>query len=193
MKRTTSTLAALAMGAFLFSSSNDAKALGPVDVEIAARAGLGSNPTDGTINPLGFGLGARGGVSIIGIYGGLSIIDYFGGSDSGVSAHALLYGLEGGYGIKLLDLITLRLTLGLGNAAFSTSGNVAGVDISQSKSYLYLEPGVTGLISLGSLFVGADLNALIFPSVDTIDRTTLAQTTKAETAVTAHAQVGFKF
>ena len=181
------------MGALVFSHSHDAKAIGPVDIEVAAKAGVGSNPGNGTINPLGFGLGARGGVSIIGIYAGLNIVNYFGGSDNGISEHALLYGLEGGYGIKLLDILTLRLQLGLGNANFKASGSAGPVTADASNSYLYLEPGVTGLVSLGSFFVGADLNALILPSVDTFDTTTLQQTTKAETAVTMHAQVGWKF
>ncbi len=37
--------------------------MAPLDFELAAKAGYGTNPYGWTLNPLGFGLGARGGVS----------------------------------------------------------------------------------------------------------------------------------
>jgi hypothetical protein len=59
---------------------------------------------------------------------------------------------------------------------------VANVSGSTSKSNLYLEPGVTGLVSLGGWFVGADLNLLFLPGMD-----------NTTTAFTLHGQVGLKF
>src|SRR5580692_6891662 len=81
------------------SFASDASALGPLDIEVAARLGVGTTPSNipsGATNPLGFGLGARAGVSIIGLYGGGSIDYYLGGSQGSESVHTLKYGLEGG-------------------------------------------------------------------------------------------------
>jgi hypothetical protein len=88
-----------------------------------------------------------------------------------------MYGGELGYGIKLLDLLTIRPQVGLGNATFSESGGGA----STSTSNWYLEPGVTGLIGLGLLYVGADANALFFPGL-----------ANSQAAFTLHAQIGIK-
>jgi hypothetical protein len=89
-----------------------------------------------------------------------------------------MYGGELGYGFKILDLLTIRPQVGIGNATFSESGGGQ----SQSTSNWYLEPGVTGLIGLGLLYVGADVNALLFPG--------LANT---NAAFSLHAQIGVKF
>jgi hypothetical protein len=90
-----------------------------------------------------------------------------------------MYGAEMGYGIKLVDLLTLRPQVGFGDATFSISG------VSQSTTYWYLEPGVVGLVDLGLLFVGADVNMLLIPS--------LYGTQAAQAAFTFHAQAGVKF
>src|ERR1019366_6022326 len=47
-----------------------------------AKAGVGTNPSSSPINPLGFGLGGRGGASFFGFYGGVDLMYYFGGSQS---------------------------------------------------------------------------------------------------------------
>jgi hypothetical protein len=52
--------------------------------------------------------------------------------------------------------------------------------VSAISNYFYLEPGVVGLVSLGVLFVGADVGALLLPMGPDI-------------ALTAHGQIGVTF
>ncbi len=199
MRSASISVAAFAFCAGTLMMTRDAHALGPVDLEVGAKVGMGTNPISdqngvSTPNPLGFGLGARGGVSFLGIYAGVQLMYYFGssqdetvlGSTFSAKDHSLLYGIEAGYGITLLDLLTIRPQLGIGNFTLtaSASGNAPGVSVggSQSNSNLYLEPGVTGIVSLGGWFVGADANLLFLPGSD--------YDTKA--AFTLHGQVGIK-
>ena len=190
----------LAVGAASFAFAADAHALGPLDLEVGARAGVGTTPggvPSGAPNPLGFGRGARAGVSIIGLYGGLSFMYYFGGSDNvqiplgtsvisaSESVHSLLYGVEGGYGSKFGPL-ALRGTVGVGNISTVFSYSGSGVSApSQTNNGLYIEPGVTGIVSLGMWFVGADANVLVLPSY--------AGGSSLEAAFTLHGQVGLTF
>jgi hypothetical protein len=202
MKSVSIFVAALAFGAGTFAMTRDAHALGPVGVEVGAKVGVASNPSSAPANstvspsnPLGFGIGGRAGVDIMGFYGGVSLMYYLGSSqnveEDGISAsvsqHTLMYGLELGYGVSLLDILTIRPQIGLGNATFSgsVSGSGNGVNISsgdESNSNLYLEPGVTGLIGLGLWYVGADVNVLFFPGLD-----------NSKASVSIHGQVGVKF
>jgi hypothetical protein len=190
--------AAFALCASTLMMSRDAHALGPVDLEIGAKAGVGTNPISSNNgqsapNPLGFGLGARGGVSFLGFYGGVSLMYYFGssqdasvpGESGSVSDHTLMYGIEAGYGFTLADILTIRPQIGIGNFTVTASDNVSGLvsgGASSSNSNLYLEPGVTGLISLGGWFVGADANLLFLPGSDY----------NTTTAFTIHGQIGIK-
>jgi hypothetical protein len=194
MKRI-SVLVLACLGVGITSLPRDARALGPVDLEIGARAGAATNPFTGSgqpPNPLGFGLGGRAGVSIFGFYGGLGALYYFGSSGSvgtpfgavNVSFNTLLYGADLGYSFKLA-ILTIRPLLGIGNATISTSPSGGS---STSNSGLYLEPGLTALISLGMYFIGADANALILTGVKQIDGST-----GTNTAFTAHGQIGVKF
>jgi hypothetical protein len=188
-------LAAGALAAALTCIPRDARAVGPIDIELGARAGGATNPFGGNpqpANPLGFGLGARGGVALFGIYGGLSVMYYFGSSQSATlgttsvstSYNSLLYGGELGYNIKLA-IVTIRPVLGIGNYTLNASLSPGG---SSSINNLYLEPGLTGLISLGTWFVGADANALILPNMKQPD-----QSTSTNAAFTIHGQVGVRF
>jgi hypothetical protein len=196
--RTASIVAGVCVfSAATFAMTRNAHALGPVDIEVGAKAGLATNPvsnSNGGPNPLGFGLGARGGVSFLGIYGGIQLIYYFGGSESAsvlgqsisVSTHTLMYGVEAGYGFTLIDILTIRPQIGIGNASFGGSVSGAGAVTtnfgSTNNSNLYIEPGVTGLISLGGWFVGADANLLFFPGLD-----------NSTTSFSFHGQIGLKF
>ncbi|HXN31944.1 MAG TPA: hypothetical protein VN894_08785 [Polyangiaceae bacterium] len=178
-----------ALGIGMTGFTRDARALGPVDLEIGAKVGGGGAPFSGQPNPLGFGVGGRAGVAFSGWYGGLSLMYYIGesGTVSAVTAseHSFLYGIEGGYGLKLLGLLTLRGLIGLGNFTVDLSG------IPQPNvSNLYLEPGITALVSLGLWYFGADVNALILPGIS--DPTNPTSSSWA-TAVTAHGQAGVKF
>jgi hypothetical protein len=168
-----------------------ADALGPVDVEIGARAGLAT----GTLGPLGFGIGGRGGVSILGLYAGIDVIDYLGAtatcggcsSPAGEGApvvvkqsrSALLYGFEAGYNFKI-SLVTIRPQLGLGNFRLSSAYGAPTPGPSASSNYVYFEPAVVGLVSLGVFFVGADVGALLLP-------------TGPDSALTVHGQIGVTF
>lgn len=163
----------------IVTSTRPAHALGPIDLEIGAKAGVATNPASGGgTNPLGFGLGGRAGVVLLDhLYGGVNLMYYLGGSDGPESFHTLMYGVEAGWGWKLIDILTIRPQVGIGNATFSISGPATS-----SNSNWYLEPGVTGLVSLGLLFVGADANLLAFPGL-----------ANSNVAFTLHGQVGVKF
>jgi hypothetical protein len=190
---------AATLGLGLFSMSRDAHALGPLDLELGAKVGAGTNPASNGPNPLGFGIGARGGVSIFGLYGGLNVMYYLGGSETtqtpggsiSISAHSLLYGVEAGYGMKL-SILTVRAQLGVGNASITASGSAQAGGFSSSGDHtdnnLYLEPGVTGMLALGMWFVGADVNALILTGVK--DQNGNSST---DTALTLHGQLGVTF
>jgi hypothetical protein len=126
--------------AAIVASGRDARALGPVDVEIGARVdaradldvhgpesacvGVGTNPDSKGPNPFGLGLGGRAGVSIFHIYGGLSAIHYFGSSSDiptpagtiNSSYSSTLLGVEAGYSITAVPHLTLRPQLGIGSA-----------------------------------------------------------------------------
>ncbi|MGA7119046.1 MAG: outer membrane beta-barrel protein [Polyangiaceae bacterium] len=201
MKQAVSTRAlAVLAGASVLFSAHVASALLPLDVEIGAKVGGGTTPSNvasGATNPLGFGLGGRAGVAFLGLYGGVSIAYYFGGSETlpivgavvpavSSSTHSLMYGFEAGYGTVLVNVLTLRAQVGIGN--FTNTLEVGSV--STDSSNLYLEPGITALVSLpfGGLFVGADANVLLLPGVK--DATGQSQTV---TAFTFHGQIGYKF
>lgn len=198
------TFLALTSAAFVLSTvavARDARALGPVDLEAAAKVGYATNPSSvsGGTNPMGLGLGARAGLAFLGgIYLGGNIQYYLGGSENvptstttntggnggtssvgsySLSVNTLMYGGELGYGLKILDLLTIRPQVGLGNATFSASadGN------STSTSNWYLEPGVTAFVTLGPLLLGADANALFFPGL-----------ANSQAAFALDAQVGIK-
>jgi hypothetical protein len=181
----------------------DARALGPVDLEVGAKVGGGTNPlSSGSPNPLGLGIGGRAGLAFAGIYGGVALMYYVGESQNvssalgsgSISDHVLMYGFEGGYSLYFLDkLLTIRPQIGIGNFTISVSGSgsVSGIGFSGSNSAnnLYLEPGVTGLISIGQWFVGADANVLILPGITDPG----SNSSSTDTAFTVHAQGGVKF
>ena len=199
--RTTIQVSALFIGVAAALVAHDALAVGPVDIEIGARVGVGTAPggTSNGPNPLGFGVGGRAGVSILGLYGGISGIYYLGeskdvsagGASASFKAHSVLLGLEAGYGSKLGPL-SLRATVGIGNIESDYSGAFAFAGVpaggSTSNNGLYIEPGVTGVIGFGLWFVGADANALILPDYLGYDNSKTL-----EAAFTVHGQVGVKF
>ena len=153
MKQAVSTRAlAVLAGASVLFSAHVASALLPLDVEIGAKVGGGTTPSDvasGATNPLGFGLGGRAGVAFLGLYGGVSIAYYFGGSETlpivgavvpavSSSTHSLMYGFEAGYGTVLVNVLTLRAQVGIGNYTRTADIGSRSVD----SSNLYLEPGI---------------------------------------------------
>jgi hypothetical protein len=185
MARLSLLLATAGLTVAILALPTKADALGPVDIEIAARAGVAAGP----LGPLGFGIGGRGGVSILGLYAGIDVIDYLGataecggcssppGQIVMQSRSALLYGFEAGYNLKV-SRVTIRPQLGLGN--FRLSASYGDPTAGAISNYFYLEPGVVGLVSLGVLFVGADVGALLLP-------------TGPDSALTVHGQIGVTF
>ena len=62
----------------------------------------------------------------------------------------------------------------------------------QSTSGLYLEPGVTGLVSFGLVFLGVDANLALFLNRSSITPGGSSSSSVAD-AFTLHGQVGVKF
>ena len=167
--------------------ARDARAMGPIDIEAAGTLGAGTDPLGkGGPNPLGLGGGGRAGVAFRGIYAGVALTYYAGESsgtfsyvsqdrlaDSPASDHALMVGLEAGYGLRMLGFLTARPQVGLGNFALSyaqpSSSTICGLPCDATLSgkidNLYLQPGVTVLGSFGLLLVGVDASVLALPNI----------------------------
>lgn len=186
MRRGVVSLVAATYGLAALCVAPIARALGPLDIEAGLKAGGGTGPLSGEPNALGFGLGGRAGASFAGYYGGANVVYYFGQSGTvenlSVSEHALLYGVEVGYGLTFLDLLTLRGLLGVGNFTLSYTG-VSNI------SSLYLEPNLTALVSLGLFYVGADAGALLLPALSDPGHPSASLVA----AFTGHGQLGIKF
>ena len=132
-----------------------------------AWRGGGFPPSGHLDSPIGFGLGARAGVSFpeVAAYAGLTFMDYYGGNsscptsvDGGCGAvHAVTYGVEGGYGVTPARWLTLRWLVGLGDYAEI----VDGTSSSQTHNSPYIAPSMLALLSIGPVLVGADAGVLI--------------------------------
>jgi hypothetical protein len=130
-----------------------------------------------------------------------------------VSPHSFLYGGELGYGLTLASLVVLRAQLGLGDEMLGMGGGVAIGPIDdnittfaqpvRTTNYLYLEPGVTGLVEFGKVYAGVDVNALLLPSGPkpvsptgagfSAGAAPFSSSHTLDSAVTVHAQVGVRF
>ncbi len=212
-------LAASCFGVVAFSLPRDAHALGPVDVEIGAMVGGGTTPSvqgNSTIagygfgatlpNPLGFGVGGRAGVRLDHLYVGVEGMDYFGSSNNayGVSASSYLLGVDLGGSFEV-SIVTIRPLVGIGGFTemvgglplpSAPSGESASGNLSSSQSYtmVYLQPGITGLIPLGPLYVGADANVLLLTSLPTQPSSSGSNAgSELGIALTLHAQIGVRF
>ena len=168
-------LAAL-VSAWMLAPSHDAYALGPFDAEVTLRLGYGTDPFNpsGSSSPNGLGVafGARAGASIQAVYVGLRFDDYLGGRSTfanpmsmggmggsgtlSTSVHTLIYGLDVGYNLHPLPILTIRPVVSVGNADLSTTGLDTNV--------LYVGGGVTALLTFGSFVVGADAALIDFPT-----------------------------
>lgn len=188
-------LVAAAVCAGSICAARDAFALGPLDFEAGLKAGGGTPLFSGQPNALGFGLGARAGLSFLGgWYAGLNFMYYFGEGGNvtvpsgtvSASEHSVLYGVEGGYGIKLLDLLTIRGVLGVGNFQVSYTGQG-----SLSLSNIYLQPMLEALLGIGSFYIGGDIGALVLPGMSDPNNQNASSTWA--TAMTADGQLGIRF
>jgi hypothetical protein len=171
----------------LVLTTSAARALGPLDVELAGKVGGGIETSGDPTGPFGPSVGGRAGATIsgTGVYGGLTLDYYFGGTQQAagmsVQQHAVLYGLEGGYGFRLADIVTLRGQLGFGNLAY-TAGNY-------DKSGIYVEPGVTALVFLRSLILGVDAGVVFLPGFSPMG----PLPTTPGPALLLHGEVGWRF
>jgi hypothetical protein len=167
----------------------------PLGIEIAAKGGFMTNP----VSP---GLGARAGVAISRVYFGVGVMYYVEGdrqtappSGSGIggvtganaatiSVHDLAVGGELGYDFRILEILMLRPQVGLGAWTVGSSCQSSGLSCSgASSTNVYVEPGVTGLVLLGSSFLlGADANGLLVPASGRVGA-----------ALSMHAQAGVRF
>jgi hypothetical protein len=195
MKKTLAMLGAVLAFALALAYPRDAHALGPIDLEIGAKLGYATDPSSDntTVNPMGLGLGARAGIVFLGgVYAGANFMYYTGGSDQGYSVHTIMYGLEAGYGLKLA-ILTIRPQVGFGEWSVSGSASSLTAATPQSLSHIYVQPGVTALISLGMLYLGADVGLLLIPGLENgVDATTGQQQTKLGTSFTFGGQIGVK-
>jgi hypothetical protein len=158
-------------------------------------------PYDG--NALAAGAGVRAGVSIYGAYVGAVGFEWLG---RGRGEDAQQFGGEVGYGLHLLDdLLTLRPQIGAGLLlvegggrvayGYSLPGSVAGAlapsgAILYGGTAVYVEPGVTALVSLGKwYFAGADVNLFVLPGAASAYDGSHA----TPVGITLHAQLGVKF
>ena len=147
----------------------------PLQVEIAARAGVGLF-TAGA--PPAFGLGLRAGLSFGSIYLGATLTNYFAGGTYTTGSYGpgalsapqqvqteqrLLYGVGLGYDFKPRAWLTIRPDIGVGAA--SVSGTCPSFPShSCTATDPYIESEVTALFALGThLFVGADAGVTWVP------------------------------
>lgn len=157
-------------------------------LELAGSTSFLSAPIRGGTTPFGAGLGAHVGVSIPNFYIGARLHYFLGGTDIDVTNHALVYGAELGYGIRLGAVsnvkFTLRPTLGVGGLRVfhtdpSTTANLkpdvvtsaSGQSSSSRRSdtttvdNVYIEPSVQLLIQSGRLFVSLGPSMMVIPGI----------------------------
>jgi hypothetical protein len=192
--------------AILFGSlvlaAGDASAVGPVDIEAGATASFGTNPASSPPNPLGFGLGARAGASMLGFYAGADVAYYFGSSTTTVSGYrasdwALKAGGDLGYDFKIATVI-VRPRLGVGDLIVTSNPTRTAAPCQcnivfflvrpSTHNDLYIEGGLTALVPMGMFFVATDADFLVVPNP-------IANSCcdELETAFTFDAQTGIRF
>jgi hypothetical protein len=196
MKTYSIALAASAAALVTFAVSHPARALGPIDLEVAAKVGYGTDE-------LSVGFGGRAGVSFLGLYGGVSVIDYIGQSRGGFTTHAFLYGGELGYGMRI-SVVTIRPIIGFGDTIFSvshpaiqgasgSSSEQTDFSIGSPSNSFYLEPGGLIQLNFGHVIFGVDAGCLIFTNGFTNGFNASTGEGSLTEAFTIHGQVGVKF
>ncbi|MFI5297039.1 MAG: hypothetical protein ACHREM_02995 [Polyangiales bacterium] len=173
---------ALAVALSTTSFAHDAGAVD--ELEVAGKAGYLTSPIQGGTTPFGAGFGGRIGLALSSFYLGVSVVDYLGGSDVTLSDHALLYGLEVGFGAHVASLgsstLSLRAQVGVGDAAIMhTDPALAKVDIVTTASgtrsstssdtvtvnNVYFEPSLMLMLNAPSHFFGLSASALVVPGI----------------------------
>jgi hypothetical protein len=99
------------------SDSREGASLDSVHFELSARTAYTSHPVAGGINPFGFGAGGSVTLLLWHVMLGMSALAYAGGhDDAGTSESGILYGVEGGYEIRVGPNVSIRPTFGVGFA-----------------------------------------------------------------------------
>lgn len=176
------------------SVAGSAEAADAVGFEVAAKGGFATNPFENGAHPLRPGLGARAGVTLSRLYLGVGFMYYAEAdhqeplttAEQTVSSHDLVAGVEVGYSFPIGELVILRPQLGTGlwtNSSSCTSDCGFGTAVTTTAN-AYVEPGVTVLVPVGHLLLGADANGLVLP---------VQSGQQVYGAFSLHAQVGVRF
>jgi hypothetical protein len=158
--------------------------LGAFHPEAAARLTYGPLSSMASAFPLASGgIGARVGLSYLGLYGGLSYMDYFSeGScldSTGLSCgstHGRSFGLEGGYSRIYFRMLMVRAQLGIGDYLMTSESTSMAVcpDIAcstamtvssqSSTNSIYLQPEILLALTLGPVLLGPDASLFYMPN-----------------------------
>jgi hypothetical protein len=141
--------------AFVLSVCERASALPLISVSASLRGLYGSYTGEGELNPYGFGLGARAGVTLpASLYLGGSLDLFFGetidGPGGDVSASIFQVMGNVGYDLSLGPLV-LRPFLGAGLASVSGEICAGSLCASDSEGKFALAPGAEAYVGLGLL------------------------------------------
>jgi hypothetical protein len=196
--------------------SNPSHGPNPLGVGIGARAGIdfrgiyaglaatyyfGASGNCGAGSPSGEGMGTL----------PAAFCQNLGGAEASISQMTVLYGIDLGYTISFprVQWFKLRPMLELGDAELTRNGTVGASDITngslspyRSSNSFYLQPGLEAFLTTSGFFIGADVNLLVITSLVDVDGASVSEdgaigalstSSHSFIAVTAHAQVGFRF
>jgi hypothetical protein len=152
--------------------------------EVGADGDYASPPIHGGPNPFGLGLGGHAAITVDDFYFAARVSEFLGSKDVDVSYGALLAGVDAGYEIHVVKLgrttVTVRPQLGLGDAVISyTDPSLAKVDVVSTASgsssssssdtirvsNVYVQPGLTAMVSSGVGFFSANESVLVLPGI----------------------------
>jgi hypothetical protein len=135
-------------------------------ISVGLLLGYGLTFEDGP-NPLGLGIGLRGGYNIDAIYLGARFVYYIGESEeqAGFEASVNLWelGIEGGYDVAAGPVI-IRPALGLGiaNTSVTADSPLGGGEVSNSSTDPYLSLGGSVLYDIDAqFFIGGEMRLLL--------------------------------
>jgi hypothetical protein len=173
-------------------SASRAEAVGPIDVEVAARLDYGFSGA-----AYGPGVGVRAGVSFAGFYAGMSFVDYAARPTALDNGPITTIGAEVGYGIKIAS-ITIRPLVGVGywNESLTPCESYTGVSVSTLNCAIsspYLQPGLLVAVSVWHVLVGLDADALLPIGVSTATPDFCPPVDSSPNAFLIGGQVGARF
>jgi hypothetical protein len=136
-------------------------------VAIAGLVGQGIGFSHADEGPYRLGFGVRAGITLPQrVYLGGTFVYHGGTSRDGASGNVFYLGGEAGYDFGTGPVV-VRPYIGLGILSARASVSRLGYSASDSKSYLYVAPGVAVHFLLGERwFIGGDARVLTVPSED---------------------------